>query len=187
METFPIYKIQLGDAAGIQLMSLVEYPAVEVDFLKFSKEPEQLQFTLDEEKRIVFGCSLRTDFPIYRFDRRGSYYVLFDSDTVRQLSEKFLVEGKFAAVNLDHNEKVDGVHLIHSFIKDSKNGINPIGFEHIADGSWFTAYKVNNDDVWNRVKNGEFKGFSVEGFFNLEPVKEEQTLEKLIDDILYEK
>ena len=40
------------------------------------------------------------------------------------------------------------------------------GFEDAPDGSAFASYFVDNEDVWQKVKSGEFKGFSVEGLFN---------------------
>lgn len=184
MNKLPIYRIQLGDAEGIKIMSLVESPAVEIDFLKFA-EQTPLQFSIDEEERIVFGVALRADFPIYRYDRRGEYYVVFERDTIKQLFEKFLIEGRVSEVNLEHSVKTGGVHLIESFIKDTDKGINPKGFEDVADGSWFTSYKILNDEVWEKVKNGEFKGFSVEGFFELEEEKiPKDDFESLIDELL---
>ena len=92
MNKLPIYRIQLGDAEGIKIMSLVESPAVEIDFLKFA-EQTPLQFSIDEEERVVFGVALRADYPIYRISPRiGEYYVVFERDTIKQLFEKFLIE-----------------------------------------------------------------------------------------------
>lgn len=185
----PIYKIQLGDTLGIQKMSLVEWPAVESDFLKFSNDKISLKFSINEDKRIVFGVALRADYPIYRISPGiGEYYVVFEADTIKQLYEKFMIEGKTSQVNLEHTTDTTGVYLIQSFLKDVDNGINPKGFEDIEDGSWFVAYKVENDEVWNRVKSGEFRGFSVEGFFELEKTKEPTVseLEALIDDLINE-
>ena len=75
--------------------------------------------------------------------------------------------------------------LIQSFLKDTEKVLTQLGFEDVADGSWFCAYKVNNEEVWNEIKQGKFNGFSVEVFCNLErkPVEEEKDL---IDEILNE-
>jgi len=44
--------------------------------------------------------------------------------------------------------------------------------------------KVNNEDVWKKVKTGEIKGFSVEGVFNYLPVaKVKMTAEQLAQKI----
>lgn len=184
MKKLPIYNITLNGAEGIQKMSLVEYPAVEDNFLKFEDE-KQLKFSIDEDKRIVFGVALRANFPIYRCDYKGEYYVVFSPDVIRDLYEKFMIDGRFNLINLDHSKDTNGVHLIQSFIKSVKDGITPVGFEHIADGSWFVAYKIDNEDVWRSVKEGKFNGFSVEGFFNLEEsVEEKSDFEKLLDALV---
>ena len=181
----PVFKILLGDAEGILTMSLVEFPAVESDFLSFSKK-NKMQFSLDEEQHIVFGCALRADFPIYRYDPyRGEYFVVFDKETIKDLYEKFMIEERVSNVNLEHSVYTNGVHLIQSFIKDTEKGISPVGFDDVADGSWFTAYKIENEEVWERVKSGEFKGFSVEGYFEIAPKEDiKDEIEALIDEIL---
>ena len=66
---------------------------------------------------------------------------------------------------------VSGVNLIQLFIKDSEKGIVPQGFETIEDGSLFATYHVENDAIWNEIKNGTFKGFSLEGLFKVEQLK----------------
>ncbi len=38
------------------------------------------------------------------------------------------------------------------------------GFE-LPVGTWFSTFRVNDDETWNRIKKGELKGFSVEGSF----------------------
>jgi hypothetical protein len=32
-------------------------------------------------------------------------------------------------------------------------------------GTWMISMKVNNPDIWAKVKAGEIKGFSIEGYF----------------------
>ena len=190
MKRIPIYNIILGESCGIKKMSLVEFPAVETDFIAFEKQ-EEIKFAYDEQQHIVFGCALRADFPIYRYSERlGEYYVTFSKQTIKELYEKFMIEGH-KSVNLQHETDTDGVYLIQSFLKDKNKGINPAGFESISDGSWFVSYKIKNEQVWEQVKNGEFNGFSVEGFFDLQPAEEEfskkdekDEIESLIDEML---
>ena len=187
MIKLPIYNIELGSAEGILKMSLVEYPAVESDFLAFDEQKE-LKFSIDEEQRIVFGCSLRSDFPIYRRSSNlGEYYVVFTKEVIKELYEKFMIDGRFNNINLNHDVDTNEVYLLSAFIKDTKKGLNPVGFEDINDGSLFTGYKIENDEVWEKVKSGELKGFSVEGFFELEEEKiPKDEIESLIDELLKE-
>ena len=191
MQRIPIYNIVLGESSGIKKMSLVEQPAVESDFIAFEKQQEEIKFAYDEQQHIVFGCALRADFPIYRYSERlGEYYVTFSAQTIKELYERFMKEGH-KSVNLQHETDTEGVYLIQSFLKDKNKGINPSGFESITDGSWFVAYKIENEQVWEKVKNGEFNGFSVEGFFDLQKTEEEfskkdekDEMETLIDELL---
>ena len=184
MNKLPIYNITLGDAKGILKMSLVDNPAVEDNFLKFADE-HQMQFSVDEEQHIVFGVAMRANYPIYRFSpTMGEYYVVFSTDTIKELYEKFMIDQNFNNINLNHSKDTEGVYLLQSFIKNAEAGINPVEFEHIEDGSWFTMYKVENETVWNDVKNGKYNGFSIEGYFDLEEPKDE--IEELIDELLSE-
>ena len=58
------------------------------------------------------------------------------------------------------------------------------GFNRLPKGTWFGVYKINDDDTWARVKNGELKGFSVAGNFieRAKPVgADEETLSKILN------
>jgi hypothetical protein len=71
-----------------------------------------------------------------------------------------------------HDTKVEGVYLFESFITDKQRGVQaPKGFPKVADGSWFGSYKIENDQVWRSVLDGTFKGFSIEGYFDMLEVK----------------
>lgn len=181
----PIYKIRRNGLDGITKMSLVDSPAVLSDFMAFN-EQEPLKFSYDEDKHIVFGCALRCNFPIYRCDKKGEYYVVFDKESIEDLYENFMIENKGGCVNLKHSDDVEGVHIIQSLIKDTEKGISPVGFENVENGSWFVAYKVDNEEVWQSIKNEEYKGFSVECFVELDfdDKESEDDIEKLVNDII---
>lgn len=140
----------------------------------------------DEEKRIVTGAAMIADLPIYRRDDiRGEYYVVFDKESIFKIAKKWARSNKYDAVNAHHKTPImDGVSLFESYIIDRERGVMPPkGFEEVADGSWFVSYLIDNDEVWSRVKEGEFKGFSVEGVFDFPEDKDEQMLEALRDII----
>lgn len=173
----PIYKAEITDELDrLTAVSLVEFPAVESDFLAFNKEQPKLLFNIEnEEKRLVVGCLMRCDFPIYRIDISGyEYFILFDRLTIEKMAEKALKEGFINNINLDHDENrfVEGVELREIFIKDTEKGISPKGFEDINNGSLFATYHITNNDVWQEIKNGTFKGYSLEGCFTIEKIKE---------------
>lgn len=179
----PIYYADICcDDDGIQYVSLVDYPAVESDFLAFAKQDKDsrlaVRFTAiedgDTDQRMLLGVIMRADFPIYRVSENGDeFYLVFKPETVRTMAEKMLRDGRTSAVNLMHtNKMVNGVNLQELFIKDSARGLSPKGFEDIEEGSLFGVYKVHNADVWDAIKSGEFKGFSLQGFFDIFPSKE---------------
>ena len=172
----PVFEAKIdGDTEGILAIALVDYPAVESNFLFFNKMPEkQVQkFSItNEEQRIVTGVVMRSNFPIYRYDENfGEYYIFYSPETIKAMSEKMMNDNTFNRINVMHddNEEVDNVKLIEVFIKDTEKGINPKGFETIEEGSLFATYKVNNDKIWEEIKSGEFRGFSLEGYFTIEP------------------
>ena len=118
----------------------------------------------DEEKRIVSGAIMVANLPIYRRDQQGEYYVKFSSGAIQKIVERFFKNGLTSRVNLDHDKAVDGVYMIESFIIDERKK-TPEGFAELQKGSWFGSFKVDNDDVWKQVKDGTFRGFSIEGMF----------------------
>lgn len=177
MDKLPIYKaIVNSEDSGMVTISLVDFPATESDFLAFDKQKEMVKFSIEnEEKRLVRGLVMAADLLIYRYSPSfGEYYIEYDAPTIRAMAEKYLKDGFQNNVDLMHDGNlVEGVNMVQFFIKDSVNGINPKGFEEYADGSLFAEFHINNDSVWEQVKKGNFKGFSLEGFFDIEPTGEQ--------------
>lgn len=182
----PLYNIVIDDAeTGIDRISLVEMPAVESNFLAFAKNKKQVMFSANEEQQMITGVLARADYPIYRNDDQlGEYYIQFGKETIKLMAEKVLFDGHQNWVNIEHieNSDVDGVYMLEMFIKDTNKGINPTGFDDISDGSLFATFKVRNAKIWELIKDGTFKGFSIEGLFGFEEAKSED--EKIYDEIL---
>ena len=178
MRTFgglPVYDALVPDEdTGMLKISLVDLPAVMSDFLVFNEQRMvQMYSVQDEEKRLVYGVVMRANFPIYRKDERiGEYYIVYKADTIRKMAEKYLADGLQNEVNVMHSTDVEGVQMVQYFIKDSTRGVNPTGFEDIADGSLFAEFHILNDEVWDAVKDGTYKGFSLEGVFDFIPEQE---------------
>lgn len=160
------------DVEGLQAIALVDRPAIGLNYQAFA--PHKFE-VINEEKRIVMGAAMIPDLPIYRRDERGEYYAIFKKETIKALVQKLFKENKHNNFNEQHNafKILDGVYIYQSFITDAELGISaPSGFENVADGTWFIAAKVENDEAWAKVKeDGILKGFSVEGVFDLEPYK----------------
>ena len=169
----PFIEFTLTDEVeGLQAIALVDSPAIGLNYQAFA--PHKFE-VIDEDKRIVMGAAMIPDLPIYRRDERGEYYAIFKKETIKALVQKLFKENKHTEFNEQHNsfKILDGVYIYQSFITDKELGIlPPQGFENVADGTWFIAAKVENEEAWSKVKEeGLLKGFSVEGVFDLEPYK----------------
>lgn len=175
----------LDEESGMMKISLVDDPAVMSNFQIFDASKKMQMFAVaDEEKRLVYGVVMRADFPIYRRDERmGEYYIIYRPETIRRMAEKYLADGFQNNVSTMHETDVDKVQMVQYFIKDTAKGVNPSGFEDIADGSLFAEYHIVNDEVWQKVKAGEFRGFSLEGYFDLTPENDLADVEEIVDDL----
>ncbi len=149
---------------------------------------ERQKFAIqDEEERIITGPLMLADTPIYRNDGNGEYYVVFTKDTIKKIAQKYFKKGYQNNVNLMHDsgQKMEGVTMFESWIVDEKRGIKPMnGFEEVKDGSWFGSFKVENDEVWQMIKDNKVKGFSVEGIFNYKTQTQEEKMMQEIINIL---
>ena len=165
-----IFKIKIDDdeQLGMDAISLVEFPAVEVDFLAFSKE-QKMDFTqFDEEKREITGVVCLADTPILRKNKQfGLHYILFEKETIKKMMLRYFKNGLGNQVNIEHKgDMIEGLTMIESYIKDSNRNVSPIEFQDVPDGSWIATFKVENDEVWNAIKEKHsLRGFSLQGWF----------------------
>jgi len=180
-----IWKLGLKNG-GIDFVALVDKPAIQENFLAFAAQKKYHFKATNSEKRIISGPLMISDLLIFRNDPdHGEHYVYFDAETIKDSVLNFFEKGLMSAVNLMHEDNLQpkDIFMFESFIIDSSKGINtPAGFETMPDGSWFGSYKVNNDKVWNDfIKTGEFKGFSIEGFFVYEEPDMSEEEELVLD------
>ena len=182
-----------NEELAIDAISLVSEPAIEVDFIYFNKNKNNLTLAkLDEEKRMLVSPALIPNKQIYRYDAASDqdYYVFFSKETVRKASEMYLKHNNHHKATYQHENRVAGVLTIESWIKEDEkyDKSNAYGFD-LPLGTWFVKMKINNDEMWSRIKSGELRGLSIEGYFvdRLEQmgmntkIKEEDILEVLAD------
>ena len=170
INNLPLYELMFDDNAdstlGCSKISLVEDPAVEEFFLKFSKDVEEKEhksfYFKDDDKHIITGIAMRADYPIYRNQDGQEFYVQFSKDTIDKMMQKFMKEQRLFDISLDHNQDVRDCYLIESFIINKERGLCPKEFSDVEDGSWIISVKIENQDVWNKICSGEVKGFSIE-------------------------
>jgi len=153
--------------SGINAISLVEYPAIEEDFIALNSAKKVEFATQNEEKRILMGAALVPNKPIYRKNGEDEFYVYFTKDTIRKASEMFFQNGNQNNSTLEHEVDLKGLSVVESWIIEDEeyDKSKKYGLE-LPVGTWMVSMKVNNEDIWeNYVKNGKVKGFSIEGYF----------------------
>ena len=191
MKNLPIFQLVVDEEqVGLYSISLVKHPADAVAFQAFRSDEDdevKVNFSVDETEHRLLGVVARPDFLVIRRDDKGNhYYVTFKKEEIQKMVRLFLKNGFNNLVNVEHRPDsfIEGVELEQVFTKDVARGINPVGFEHVEDGSLFFQYKVLNDAVWQAVQEGTFTGFSIEGIFKIVPDAEEVTsLEQLLQII----
>lgn len=175
----PIYKLTINEDDNLfnwEYTAFVEKPATAELFMAFNKDENYYQFqTINEEKRIVMGPLMVANLPIYRKDpvTQEEFLVVFDAENIDMALQKYYKQNLHSKTNADHDrsQAFEGVFMYQAWIINKEMGIGvPKGFNELPDGSLFGVFKVNNDDVWQDVKAGKYKGFSIEGKFNREPM-----------------
>ena len=177
MLPFYTLDIDLNDETGVSFNALVDVPAHLKSFDAFANK-KPIAFDLNEEKRIVTGVMISAGTPIYRpaDEQAPEHYVIFKAEAIERIRKKFHKQQLGAALNEMHdlNKKIDGVYMIQSYIIGGpKNPACPEVFANLnlQPGTWIASYQVDNEQVWNDIKQGKFNGFSVEGIFIREEAK----------------
>ena len=173
----PIFDAFLNDEdlEGMSCISIVDCPAMEKEMMVFEKQKKPIMFSVqDELQHKITSVVIRCNYPIYRIDEFGKeYYIRFNREVIDQLAEKYSKDGLLNRVSVQHNgELLSDIVMTEMYIKNTEKGINPVGFEDIEDYSLFATFKINNEDVWNRIVNGEFGGLSMEVMLDVKPTNE---------------
>ena len=190
MNDLLIYRALISDEnEGILIISLVDMPATEVNWVCFSKNEQRQQFAIiNEDEHILAGVVMIADTPIYRITPEGQeYYILFTKDVIKQMAEKMLSDNTFNNIDIEHNGKLlenGKVKLTELFISDKNRGITP-NYVDVPDGSLMANYKIYDDGLWEEIKNGDLNGFSLEGIFSsvrvVHPIMKCDTKKQYID------
>ena len=154
---------------GVEAISLVEFPAIEENWVFFNKDNFLSLAKLDEEKKTLVGAVLIPDKEIPRYDQEldEEYVVYFSKDTIKQAQELFMSSLRNNNATYEHKVPIDGLSVVESWIKedDKFDKSSQYGFNKMPIGTWFVKMKIDNEEVWEKVKNKEVRGFSIEGYF----------------------
>ena len=152
----------------ISAISLVTSPAIEELFVFFNKQNEIVTLAkIDEEARCLVSPALIPEKRIVRFDKdtNEEYNVFFTAETIKQCSELYLMSENNNTATEQHEKEVSGVHTVESWIKEGdQDKSNLFGFD-LPIGTWFVKMKIENDDLWSKIKSKELRGLSIEGMF----------------------
>ena len=158
-----------SEELAIDAISLVSAPAIEQDFVYFGKEKNNLTFAkVDDEKRMLVSPALIPNKQIFRYDPNtdSEYYVYFSPDTVRKASELYLKHNNHHKATYEHQDRVSGVLTTESWIiDDPKMDKSKLYGYDLPKGTWMVSMKINNDELWQKVKDGSLRGLSIEGYF----------------------
>lgn len=172
----PLYNMTIDpndDVTGVDFISFVTDPAIERNFVKFNQgKLIEKKYKFNTEKQFVSGPFMIPDMPIYRFDAElGEYYVTFSKQTIEHIVKKFMSQQKTLAFNYQHedNSQIENAILIENWFVGKNDKVKDLGYNDLPEGTWFGTVYVANEKFWNdNVKTGDVKGFSIEGWLNME-------------------
>jgi len=175
-----------NEELSIDAISLVTSPAIEVDFVFFGKDKHNLTFSkIDEEKRMLISPALIPNKQIFRYNPNtdSEYYVYFSKDTVRKASELYLKYNNHHKATYQHQDRVAGVLTVESWIKEGDQDKSKMYGYDLPNGTWFVKMKIENNDLWEKIKAGELKGLSIEGYFvdKMEKMSKTVTDEEIVE------
>ena len=170
-----LYKMVVNDPenSGVNAISLVLTPAIMREFVALSKTPTK-RVKLQEDKRILVSPVLIPEIEIPRMDEETGeeYDIVFGKEEIAKIAENFLINGYQNESTLEHDEEIEGVSVIESWIKESDNDKSAdFGFGDLPVGTWFVKMRIHDEELWLKIKSGEIRGLSIEGMFSHELVE----------------
>jgi hypothetical protein len=167
MEKKKVMKCVIDDdmKLGVQAISLVEFPAIETNWVALS---ETKLSAVSEERRMLYGPALIPEKYILRIDKTTGeeFYIYFDKETVYKCAHQFMLKNLHHNHTLEHEFAVTGCTVVETWLKEDENDKSThLGID-VPVGTWLVGSYVQNDDLWEEVKLGKVKGFSIEGIFD---------------------
>lgn len=174
---------------GVDAISIVKFPAIEENFVAFNNDFLSLA-KVDEEQKQLIGAVLIPDKKIPRLNKETNeeYEVFFTKETIRKAQKLFMSSLNNNNHTLEHKEPIQGLTVVESWIKENKkyDKSNMYGFNNMPVGTWFVQVSAeNNPEIWEKIKNKEVRGFSIEGYFTdqlIEQSKEVDILDEVCED-----
>tara|TARA_R110000824_G_scaffold79626_1_gene200518 strand:- start:241 stop:951 length:711 start_codon:yes stop_codon:yes gene_type:complete len=158
-----------NESLAIDAISLVSAPAIEENMVYMSKAKNNLTLAkIDTEKQEIISPALIPDKNIYRYDAEtdSDYYVYFSKDTVKNCAYSYLKNNNHHKATYQHKDRVSGVLTVESWIiEDPKMDKSTLYGFKLKKGTWMVKMSITNSELWEKVKSGDIRGLSIEGFF----------------------
>jgi uncharacterized protein with FMN-binding domain len=184
LDTIELFIDENADNDGIEALSLVKFPATEENWVALNNHRIEFK-SIDDEKRIIIGLALVPDKLIYRRNGDYEYNIKFSKETVKKAGQLYLKKLNNNNTTLEHKTEVDGVSVVESWIVENpKMDKSAIYNLNATEGSWAVIMSIENDKVWQEIKDGTYLGISVEGYFSDEQklsaqIEEDKLIEKI--------
>lgn len=175
IQGIPVYNVEIINENdlnfGVKNISLVDFPAIESNFLKFNKHNEnvKLNYQINTDKQVITGAVMIPDQPIYFINEFGEeMFLVYSKQVIKKMVMKFAREDKFKNINEMHeNVFVENAYIFENWIVGINDKSQDLGL-NIPEGSWMISQHFTDSDYWKEnIISNKYKGFSLEGLFNL--------------------
>jgi len=120
--------------------------------IKDNRSVSLLKNSMDNEKRLVYGVVIEPKL----IDTDNDWTDEKEIENACHMFMKYFQES-----GIDHEFVVEkGLKIVENYIAQSNFNINGVV---IKKGSWIMVHYVENDEIWERIKNGDLNGYSFEG------------------------
>ena len=175
-------KLNKNKKSGLQAISLVSKPAFQSNFylLSSDEDNQQIFHFSDNEKQIVTGVLMIPNKLVYRnadsMEDGEDGYIYFSEDCIQDTLLTFLSSDNVNKITLEHCEGVESnkIQLYELWLIENPemDKSKVLGFNDLPKGSLMCSLKINDLDLWNEVKSGKYKGFSIEALYDFDQVTE---------------
>lgn len=171
----PLYDITLEDfEQGMYKISLVDKPAIEENFIYFS-EVQKIEMFSNDDKQEVVGPIMIPNKEILRFSpENGYYYVRFTEETIKNIMYNYSKKGLFNAFGINHDYDTQDVVMLEVWMKESDNDKSKDYGYDLPNGTVFVKAKIESNELFKAIKEGEINGFSIEIEANIKPTNKKE-------------
>jgi len=144
----------------VQFISLVEAGANQKQIIWKSQDNREQTWWREvpirktvEEKKIVYGIVYAPD----EVDSQGDYAT---AEVIEQAAYNFMKSLRLWQVDKDHNFEPEAAFVAESWLIRPPDSLFP---EEKA-GAWAVAIKIEDEDLWARIKGGAYRALSLAGY-----------------------